>query len=103
MSIRPLDMQVMLPKTQEIANIRHLDQQKANVNQHNIAKTINNNINNETRNVVKSGENEKAYARADAKKKGKNKYQSGNKKKENKEKESEDFYYKSTSKIDIRI
>lgn len=104
MSIRPLDMQVMIPKTQEIANIRHLDQQKANISQQNIATTMNNNIKDETRTVVKSGKNEKSYDRADAKKKGKNKYQSNNKKKEDKEKENEDnFYYKSRSKIDIRI
>jgi hypothetical protein len=100
MSIRPLDMQVMLPKTQEIANMRHLDQQKANLNQHNIAQSIDSKIENETKNVVKSGENEKAYSRTDAKKKGNNKYQKNKKKKEDKKKSKKNL---GRTKIDIRI
>lgn len=103
MSIRPLDMQVMLPKTQEVASIKHLDQQKANINQQNISQNINANVKNETKNVVKSGENEKAYSRSDAKKKGKNKYQKNNKKRDNKKKENKDKQSMTRNKIDIRI
>lgn len=105
MSIRPLDMQVMLPKTQEIASIKHLDQQKANINQHNISQSINSKVENETKNVVKSGENEKAYSRSDAKKKGNNKYQNNRNKKDNKKEDGnkEKQSYSGRTKIDIRI
>ncbi|MCT4688255.1 hypothetical protein [Vallitalea sp.] len=105
MSIRPLDMQVMLPKTQEIANIKHLDQQKANINQHNIAHSMNSKVENETKNVVKSNENEKAYSRSDAKEKGNNKYQNNKKKKDNKKEGSNKGKknYVGRTKIDIRI
>lgn len=106
MSIRPLDMQVMVPKTQEIANIRHLAQQKSNINQQNIAQTVNNNIQNQLKNVVKPSQNEKAYTNSDAKKKGKKKYHSNHKQKENekgKNKEKDNVKAPKRSRIDIRI
>lgn len=103
MSIRPLDMQVILPKTQEVANIKHLEQQKSNINQHNIAQNMDANVKNETKNVVKSGENEKAYSRSDAKKKGNNKYQKNNKKREKKNNSEEKRRPATGNKIDIRI
>lgn len=104
MSIRPLDMQVMLPKTQEVASIRHIDQQKSNLNQHNIANTVNQNIHKETKQVIKSGQNEKTYTRSDAKEKGKNKYQKHNKEDEkNKDNKKSNTYYRKRCKIDIKI
>lgn len=104
MSIRPLDMQVMLPKTQEVASIRHIDQQKSNLNQHNIANTVNQNIQKETKQVIKSGQNEKTYTRSDAKQKGKNKYHKQNNKNEkNSEDKQSNTYYRKRCKIDIKI
>lgn len=103
MSIKPLDMQVMIPKTQKVASIRHLEQQKSNLNQEQLANTMKKEVRDKTQHVVKSNQNHKANSEADAKKKGKNSY-SGQGKKKNKKTTNENKSKKTTMHhIDIRI
>ncbi|QUI23252.1 hypothetical protein HZI73_13575 [Vallitalea pronyensis] len=101
MSIKPLDMQVMIPKTQKVASIRHLEQQKAHVNQDQIAQTVKQQVKDKNQQVIKSNENEKFNNEADARKKGKNTYHGKRNGKHKNKKESG----KSPSRhhIDIRI
>ncbi|WZL82917.1 hypothetical protein QBE53_07340 [Vallitaleaceae bacterium 9-2] len=102
MSIRPLDMQVMVPKLQEVSQIKHAQNQRSNLEQSHIASQNEKNVQHNQKSVVKSFEDQKADQEADAKEEGKNTYgyQPPNKKqKQNKEKKKPKSYHK----IDVRI
>lgn len=102
MAIRPLDMQVMVPKLQEVAHMRHAENQRGTVSQNNIANTTKNNVQQNQQTVVKSNEDQKSDSQADAKEEGKNKY--GYKKPNpNKKKEEVHEPPKSYHKIDIQV
>lgn len=103
MSIRPLDMQVMVPKLQEVASMRHTENQKGAVSQNNIANTMKHQTEHNQQSVVKSDEDQKPDAHADAKDEGKNKYgyskPNSQEKQDNKSSEPPRSYHK----IDIQI
>lgn len=102
MSIKPLDMQVMIPKLQEVAQMKQLEHQKAGLNQQSIGAQFEKK--NEKANVtVNRPEEEKGlHNQADAKEKGKNEYYSKNKKRENNEKEKQEIKLRK-NRIDIKI
>lgn len=99
MSIRPLDMQVMVPKLQEVSRMQHLEQQKSGVMQQEVANNMKRNTEKNQKTVNKSKEDQKSSNDADAKKEGRNKYQKtkGNNNKKKIEKAS------SNHRIDIKI
>lgn len=74
MAIRPLDMQVMVPKMQEVARMRQNENQKAGINQNNIATTTKNETKMSQQTVTSSGKDQEADHNADAKEESKNKY-----------------------------
>lgn len=102
MSIKPLDMQVMLPKIQEVANSRNVDHKRSELAQQQVAQTVQNTANKETKNVIKTNEKEKTYSQSDAKQQGKNTYGYSRKKK-NKKSTEKDKSLKKRNSIDIKI
>ncbi len=103
MSIKPLDMQVMIPNTQKVASIRHIEQQKTNVNQDQIAQSMKQQVKDKTQHIIKSNQNEKSYSEADAKKKGKNTFQEQKKQKKKADEKQETNKETSMHHIDIRV
>lgn len=104
MAIRPLDMQVMIPKLQEVAHMKQIEQQKAGIHQQQIGTTIDKKNEKSQKSVEKSSEDDVARNQADAKEAGKNKYYS-NKKKKNVEKKMDENTATGLprNKIDIKI
>ena len=102
MPIRPLDMQVMVPKMQEVAKMRQNENQKAGINQSNISTTTKNETKLSQQTVTSSGKDQEADHNADAKEEGKNKYGYKPMKKKNKDddKPKEPASY---HKIDVKI
>ena len=101
MSIRPLDMQVMVPKIQQVAEMKQVEEQKANVNQHQLGQHTTKKRDIEHKSVTPTNENEKSRNQFDAKEKGKNNYYKSNKKKQKKKKQVNQN--ESTHRIDIKI
>jgi hypothetical protein len=102
MAIRPLDMQVMVPKLQEVAQMKHAENQRSNLEQSHIANQNNKDIQHDQHRVKHSSEGQETDAQADAKEEGKNTYgyQPPNKKRDQtKEKKKPKSYHK----IDVRI
>lgn len=102
MPIRPIDLQVAIPKMSQIARIKHLEQQKPGMQQQQNAGTTNRSIKREHETVVNTKKDGKADTEADAKKKGRNKYEP---KKTLNKKETEETKKTDHSQhiIDIRI
>ncbi len=103
MAIRPLDMQVMVPHIQEVAQMKHTENQRSNLEQNYMSNQNDKNTEHEQKSVSKSSEDQNAEQHADAREKGNNayNYEQPNKKhkKENEEKEEPKGYHK----IDVRI
>ncbi|TCK97921.1 hypothetical protein EDC19_0323 [Natranaerovirga hydrolytica] len=102
MSIKPLDMQVLIPKTEEVAQRRTLENHKNPQEQAAASHMMNkkNMKNNQT--VTQTNQNEKFNDTFDAKEKGKQSYQgNSNKKKKNLQKDTGIKDKHST--IDIKI
>lgn len=103
MAIRPLDMQVMVPKLQELAQIRQLENQKAMLDQNQFANNTNKHITHEQQSVVKSEKDEKSDNHADAKEESQNKYGYRPPSKNKKESESKQKPPESYHKIDVKV
>ncbi len=101
MSLKPLDMQVMIPKTQEIAQLNHLRQQQGHLNQNQIHHTMSQTVQKEIKNVNKPNEKEQAFSKFDAKEEGKNAYHQTPHQKKKKEMPKKKTL--KTNRIDIRI
>lgn len=102
MPIRPIDMQVSVPKLSEASRMSHLDQQKAGLHQNQGAISNNKNNNKENRSVVQTHKDGKSGSEADARKEGRNKYVA-NRSSKTQEDQKEEQRPKSINKIDIRI
>ncbi len=105
MSIRPLDMQVMIPKLQEVAQMRQIENQKAGINQHEINHSQDKKQEKMQSMVQKSPEDSNLDNHADAKEEGKGTYDRRGKKKGsdiNPAKNNEDDN-NSGHKIDIKV
>ncbi len=102
MPIRPLDMQVMVPKLQNVAQMKHTENQRAGVNHSNMAATTNKQNTHNQQSVMQSHKDQEMDHQTDAKDEGKNKYaykRPTGKKKEEKESLKEGSY----NKIDIKV
>jgi len=103
MPIRPIDLQVAIPKMSEVSRISHLDQQKSGLLQDQGSVATDRGRQKEGQTVNASQKDAKAGTDADARKKGRNEYQN-NRKRNNKNDFSEPVQPpKSDHKIDIRI
>lgn len=103
MSIRPLDMQVMVPKLNEVAQIKHLEQQKAGINQQDISTIQDKKNDRAQKSVEKTNKEDILNNHADAKEKGKNQYNYHGKKRKNKNNINNERKSISTNRIDIKI
>lgn len=104
MPIRPIDMQVAIPKLSEVSRMSHLEQHKAGLQQDKTAVTADKNTNRESQTVMQSEKDARSSSDADAKKKGRNEYVNNRRKKEDTSKASDTSKPpKSEHKIDIRI
>jgi len=102
MPIRPIDMQVSIPKLPELSRMSHLEQQKAGLHQ-NQGELSNKKSNQKEKNsVAQSHKDAKSGNDADARKEGRNKYTNNLRKGQQKENDV-DQPPKSIHKIDIRI
>lgn len=103
MPIRPIDMQVAIPKLSEVSRMSHLDQQKAGLQQDQGAVTNERNKQQENRTVSQMQADSRTGTEADAREKGKNTYMNtrqGNKKQQKDQKKKGPD---SDHRIDIRI
>lgn len=103
MPIRPIDMQVSIPKLSEVSRMSHLEQQKAGLHQNQNGVAAEKNTQKENRSVSSAHKDNKSDSEADARKKGRNTYVKNKKKGDISEGESRDDRPMSNHKIDIRI
>ncbi|PKM49870.1 MAG: hypothetical protein CVV02_14100 [Firmicutes bacterium HGW-Firmicutes-7] len=104
MSIRPLDMQVMVPKLQEVAQMKQMEQQRSGINQQDITHNQHKKNEKAQKSVEKTSEENLLQNQADAKDKGNNEYDShGKKKNKNKDIKEETGSNGGRNKIDIKI
>ena len=108
MSIKPIDYQVMMPKTQEVSHIKHNEQRAALVNQDNLAKQVQQQAVLHHQSVDETNKKTGMNKDMDPRKEGQNKYQPSEqkeKKKSPKPKESQmaDEERKIGKGLDIRI
>ncbi|PKM68107.1 MAG: hypothetical protein CVU95_05540 [Firmicutes bacterium HGW-Firmicutes-2] len=103
MPIRPIDLQVAIPKMSEVSRISHLDQQKSGLLHDQGSLATDRGKHKEGQTVFALQKDAKAGTDADARKKGHNEYQN-NRKKANKNSIKDPVQPpKSDHKIDIRI
>ena len=102
MSIRPMDLQVMVPRLSEVSRLSQLQQERGSIDQQQIASTLGKEQEKEKRGIVQPKEQEKMHNHADAKEKGSNGYHQ-DKKRKNSEKEKSEEKQQSIYKIDVRI
>lgn len=104
MPIRPIDMQVAIPKLAEVSRMSHLEQQKAGLHQDQNKTSTDKSTDHESKTVMQSEKDAKSNSEADARKKGRNEYTNlRGSKKENDDKAKVVKPPKSMHKIDIRI
>ncbi len=105
MPIRPIDMQVAIPKLSEVSRMSHLEQQKAGLQQNQNAVSHEKGVRQENQSVNQTNRDEQAGSEADAREEGRNLYQrpsskkTKNHQKDQKEPSDDGTYHK----IDIRI
>lgn len=102
MSITPIDMATMAPKSQEVTLHKQQESQKPFQEQLQASSQFKNEIRQNSRQTVKTSKGDNPEYRYDAKEKGNNSY-NGNKQKKKKEKEPDSGSNKKTTSIDIRI
>lgn len=73
MSIRPIDMQVIIPKTSEISKLQHAHLQKASEDQQQFTDQLNKQILQNQQQVVQSNQTDKTLIRDEEKRKKKDK------------------------------
>ncbi|TCT15073.1 hypothetical protein EDC18_104223 [Natranaerovirga pectinivora] len=103
MSIRPLDMQVLIPRTEPISNLKSLENQKYILDQNNNINEANKNSLKNNQKVIESNESEKYQPSFDAKEKGSNGYNKNNNKEKKKNTKKIEDNNKLGSTIDIKI
>ena len=104
MPIRPIDMQVAIPKLAEVSRMSHLEQHKGELQQSQVGVTAQRDNQRENQTVTQSNKDERAGSEADARKKGRNEYtRDGKKKQDTNEDNGENNAPEIHHKIDIRI
>ncbi len=89
MSIRPVDMSGMIQRTQDIGNMKHQEENKPVVEQHNISVHQQKEEENLPHQVQQTGKKEKDGYRYDAREKGSNSYEDNRKKKKKRDEEQD--------------
>lgn len=103
MAIRPIDIAMIPPKTQEVSQVQNASNQRQTHAQEQLGVQYNQNIKHNSQQTVKAAKSENNEYRYDAKEKGKNSH-SGNKKKGKKQdKKEKDDKPIGQSNLDIRI
>ena len=90
-------------RSQEAAQLKHMDLQRSQQAQVEIAKSFQKKVNQEQQKPVKASKSENNEYRYDAKEKGNNQYKDTGNKKDNKEKKSESKEAIHTGGIDLLI
>lgn len=105
MSIRPIDLQVMIPKTSEVSKIQHTDMNKAGLEQQQFAEQLNKQTLQNQQQVSQTDKSDKTLIKDEQDKKKKNKNAKKSKKKiDSKTEEKDDKKnLSSTSIFDIKI
>lgn len=103
MSITPIDMVTMAPKSQEVSQHKQQEVQKPFQEQLQASSQFKSEIRHNSQQAVKTSKGDNPAYRYDAKEKGNNSYQDSKQKKKQKEKETESGSRKKTNSIDIRI
>jgi len=98
-----MDLQVMIPKLQDVSRMSHLDQQKGQVQQQQIAGTLDKGTLQQGKTVTSSEEDEKAKNEQDAKDEGKSAYYRDPRDKKQQEQQQEQQENASRHKIDIKV
>lgn len=102
MPIRPIDMQVAIPKLSEVSRMSHLEQQKAGLQQNQNAVAGEKANQREHHTVNEANRDEKSRGETDPRREGKNKY-AKNKGKNKQQQKGKNPAPDSYHKIDIRI
>ena len=88
MSIRPVDFGGMIQRTDDVGVIKHQEDQKAVLDQSNIATTLSKQEDTKMHQVQTSSESAKTNNNSDAKEQGKGSYHSSDREKKSKKEES---------------
>lgn len=103
MPITPIEVATMAPKSQEVSNYKHQENQKPMNDQILIHSKLNEEVKHNSQQTVKSTKSENKEYRYDAKEKGNNSYTGSNSKKKKKEEPEPEKKNMKASSIDIRI
>lgn len=103
MTIRPVDLNGMIQRTQDIGNIKHQEDVKPLVDQQNIQSTVVKEENKLTKQVNHSDNADHEDYRYDAKEKGNSEYQGNGKKKKKKEEAGKVVVKNQSEGFDIKI
>lgn len=101
MAIRPLDMQVMVPKIPEVGKINRLQQNNTALSQQQLQQHAAKDLQKQHQTVNKSGKDEKTRNNDDPRNKGKNSFQHKDGAKDKKQEANTSAL--SDHKIDIRV
>ena len=88
MSVRPVVMNGMIQRTQDVGNLKQQEDNKPAVQQHNIEIQKEKQADRLTHQVIEAEEKENEGYRYDAKEKGNNQYEGGNPRKKNTQKDT---------------
>ncbi|MFP4697276.1 MAG: hypothetical protein ACLFMO_01075 [Eubacteriales bacterium] len=103
MSIRPIDMQVLVPRTQQIAHQKQAENQKSSLDQSFASNYMNKSVKKDSQSVKETNQNEKSNKRFDAKEKGNQSYQQNKNKTKKRKINQQPKKIKEYHKIDIKI
>lgn len=103
MPITPIEVATMAPKSQEVSNYKHQENQKPINEQILIHNKLNSEIKHNGQQTVKSAKSENKEYRYDAKEKGNGSYTGSNSKKKNKDEQKDEKKQIKAGSIDIRI
>ena len=103
--ISPIEMNGVINRTQDIANLRHNEEQKSIIDQGNVNVVMENKRDEDAYTVQITGDSDKTDTKHDAKEESKNKYFDNRKKDKKSEKKDEDVIVKKKQSynFDIKI
>jgi hypothetical protein len=103
MSIPPIEIAAMVPKSQQVSHFKHQEAQKPFNEQFQLNSQFNNEIKHNNKQTVKTSKSDDNDKRYDAKEKGNNSYHGSNKKNKKKSKDNTPEGYVRPGSIDIKI
>jgi FKBP-type peptidyl-prolyl cis-trans isomerase len=104
MSIRPLDMQVLVPRVSQVSQQQQVANEKGNLDQSMASDMMERSVKKNNQKIVESNQKDKMNQKFDAKEKGSQDYQQNQKKKKNQqETTNQETKHNGRQGIDIRI